>query len=57
MILQTKKIIAREFLVLITTLIIGIIAFLSIYPYNIYHQNQVEIINAQILIKKKIWLH
>ncbi len=54
MILQTKKIIAREFLVLITTLIIGIIAFLSIYPYNIYHQNQVETINAQILIKKKI---
>lgn len=51
---SNQKIIAREFLVLITTLIIGIIAFLSIYPYNIYHQNQVETINAQILIKKKI---
>lgn len=49
--LTTKKIIAREFLIMILVLTIGLISFLCTYPYNAYKRNQVE--NKSIEISEK----
>ena len=49
--LTTKKIIAREFLIMILVLTIGLILFLCTYPYNAYKRNQVE--NKSIEISEK----
>ena len=40
--LYTKKIIAREFLTLLLSIVIAGMIFLSIYPYNYYHNKQIE---------------
>jgi hypothetical protein len=50
--LKTKKIIAREFLVFIISLSIGIIAFLGTYVYNSFYQRQIDNINQQISAKE-----
>ncbi len=52
--LQTKKIIAREFLVLIVTVIIASISFVLIYPYNSYRQNQLDKLTDTIYSKSKL---
>ncbi|MBE7440841.1 MAG: hypothetical protein HS119_00090 [Flavobacteriales bacterium] len=52
--LQTKKIIAREFLVLTITIVIGLIAFALTYPYNLYRHNQVG--NLEKTISEKTTL-
>ena len=49
--LTTKKLIAREFLIMILVLTIGLISFLCTYPYNAYKRNQVE--NKSIEISEK----
>lgn len=52
--LQTKKIIAKEFLVLTLVLGLGLICFLSIYPYNAYRNSQVENLSKNINVKTKL---
>jgi hypothetical protein len=52
--LQTKKIIAKEFLVFIITLLIGVVAFLSVYPYNSFRQHQLSDVNQEISIKQSL---
>lgn len=52
--LQTKKIIAREFLILIVTVIITSISFVLIYPYNSYRQNQLDKLTDTIYSKTKL---
>lgn len=51
--LTTKKIIAREFLIIILVLTIGLISFLCTYPYNAYKRNQVEKKSIEISEKSK----
>lgn len=50
--LTNKKIIAREFLTLTIILALGLISFLSTYPYNAYKRNQVENKNTEISEKR-----
>lgn len=52
--LQTKKIIAREFLILTLTIAIGLLCFFCTYPYNYYRNNQVDNLNKKISDKTKI---
>ena len=47
-----KKIIAREFLIFLVMLILGIVVFLCIYPYNSYRENQIEKVNKSITEKE-----
>lgn len=49
--LTTKKLIAREFLIMILVLTIGLISFFCTYPYNAYKRKQVE--NKSIEISEK----
>jgi hypothetical protein len=51
--LTTKKIIAREFLMMIIIVSIGLILFLLTYPYNEYKRNQIERISIQISAKNE----
>ncbi|WP_291122944.1 hypothetical protein, partial [Flavobacterium sp. UBA6046] len=51
--IQTKKIIAREFLILLIVIGLGIIGFLSIYPYNLYRNKQIEDLSNIINRKQK----
>jgi len=46
--LRTKKIIAREFLILTLTLAAGIVCFLCTYLYNYYLNNQADNLNKKI---------
>ena len=50
--LTTKKIIAREFLILTLILTVGIFSFLFTYPYNAYKRYQVQNINTEISKKR-----
>jgi hypothetical protein len=52
--LQTKKIIAREFLLLMLAIIIAVIGFFCTYPYNNYRQKQVDAIHDTIATKQII---
>ncbi len=52
--IYTKKILAREFLVLILCFIIGVLYFLSIYPYNYLKNNKINILTKEVSEKKKI---
>ena len=52
--LKTKKIIAREFLILILVFILGLVFFECVYPYNKLKWHQVEGISATISEKTKI---
>jgi hypothetical protein len=52
--LTTRKIIAREFLMFILVVLIGLISFLVTYPYNYYRNSQVENLNAQITIRTNL---
>ncbi len=47
--LETKKIIAREFIMLVATVALAIVAFLGTYIYNFYQHNQVDKLNKRIL--------
>lgn len=49
--LQTKKILAKEFLILVLTLTLGLLSFLCTFPYNQYKYNQIE--NFDRTIKKR----
>jgi cell division protein FtsB len=40
--LKTKKLIAKEFLFLFLVVILGVISFLCVYPYNLYRINQIK---------------
>jgi hypothetical protein len=40
--IETKKIIAREFLFLISTLVLGVVFYLSIFPFNVYQKQQAD---------------
>lgn len=52
--LQTKKIIAREFLILIVTALIGLIGFLGTYSYNYFKKSKTDNLNESIAEKNKI---
>lgn len=52
--LQTKKIIAREFLLLTIALTSGLICFLFTYPYNKYRNGQASKLDIIIATKTKI---
>jgi hypothetical protein len=51
--LTTKKIIAREFLVLLSLLVVGLVIFLCTYLRNYYFENKLSSLDKQLLIKKK----
>jgi hypothetical protein len=52
--LQIKKIIAREFLILIVTICIGLLAFSLTYPYNFCRQHQVDNLTNKIITKENL---
>ena len=52
--LDTKKIIAREFLTLIIVFFIGLIIFFCTYPYNAFKQMQIEEQAIEISKKTKL---
>lgn len=52
--LKSKKIIAREFILLILLLALGVISFLCIYPYNYYRNSQSHDLEKTIAQKNKI---
>lgn len=52
--LQTKKIIAREFLLLTIVFALGFICFLSTYPYNNYKSSQAGSLDKTIAEKNRI---
>jgi len=52
--LTTKKIIAREFLILMLVLALGLISFFCTYPYNAFERHQVEKKSTEILEKSKL---
>lgn len=52
--IYTKKILAREFLVLILCFIIGVFYFISIYPYNYLKNDKINTLTKEVSVKKKI---
>lgn len=50
---KTKKVIAREFLLLLFCVVISLITFLIIYPYNFIRKNQMDAIDNQIDVKRE----
>ena len=52
--LQTKKLIAREFLLLTIALSLGFICFLCTYPYNNYRNREIKNLEKSIAEKNKI---
>ncbi|MCF6404814.1 hypothetical protein L3C95_18085 [Chitinophaga filiformis] len=50
--LKTKKIIAREFLLLLLCAALAIFTFLGIYPYNFLKKRQIEALTIEITDKK-----
>ena len=52
--LQTKKIIAREFLLLMLAIGIGLIGFLCTYLYNSYQRNKAQKLSDEITTKESI---
>lgn len=52
--LKTKKIIAREFIILTTVFFMGLILLLSTFPYNAIIRNKVESQNYKISYKTKL---
>ncbi len=52
--LSTKKKFAREFLLLVLTAIIGLLAFLFIYPFNSIRQHQSDNLQTEITTNKEI---
>lgn len=52
--LQTKKLIAREFLLMTLAFAVGFISFLFIYPYNYYRASQTDNLDKTIVEKNKI---
>jgi hypothetical protein len=53
--LKVKKIIAREFLILIATITISFITFLCIYAYNHYYQNKLASLTLKNSAKRLVW--
>jgi len=51
MIISTKKIIAREFLILTVVAVCGSLCFLCTYPYNYHIKKEIENLNSEILRK------
>ena len=51
---EVKKIIAREFLIITAVLILSVITFLSIYPYNWFKSTQINSISKYITLQDKI---
>jgi len=52
--LTTKKKLAREFLLLTLSLVLGVIVFLSIYPYNAFKRHQSDNLSTEITDKTKV---
>ena len=50
--LKVKKIIAREFLILIVVAAISFITFISVYSYNHYYQNKIDNLISKISAKR-----
>ena len=46
--MQAKKIIAREFLVLVILVLLGTISYFSTYVYNYFNQNQKDSLKTEI---------
>lgn len=51
---KIKKIIAREFLLLIFALLIGVLTYLCVYPYNAYKRYKIESYSASVVEKTKL---
>lgn len=52
--IKTKKIIAREFLIFLICVVIALVTFLTIYPYNYFKRNQIDSLTKEISEKKLI---
>lgn len=52
--LYAKKIIAKEFLILVASFLISFFAFASIYLYNYYLQSKYNMVSDQITAKEKL---
>lgn len=52
--LQTKKIFAKEFLILIMVIVVGIVCFLCTYPYNFYRHSQITSLRKSIVEETKL---
>lgn len=52
--LQTKKIIAKEFLVLTMSIAIGILCFLATYPYNYINSKKAAVFYQEIAERRKV---
>lgn len=50
---KIRKIIAREFLLLLVLIVLGSLIVLSVFPYNAYQRNQVVNLNSEIGLKEK----
>lgn len=51
---KTKKIIAREFLILLVLIIVTSLIFVGIIPYNLYQENRIEKINNSLIEKEEL---
>ena len=51
---KTKKIIAREFLILFALIVSGLLTFVCIFPYNLYQQKRINEIENIISERKAI---
>ena len=51
---RVKKIIAREFLILLVLIVLTSLVFVCVYPYNSYQKNKIEKIDSSINEKEKL---
>ena len=51
--LKKRKIIAREFLILLLVVVLGFIAFACTYPYNYFLNSSVSKLNSEIISQEK----
>src|SRR4051794_35449623 len=52
--LQTKKIVAKEFIVLILTLVITLLAFLGTVIYNAYANNKIKRLGSTVSVNTRL---
>jgi RNAse (barnase) inhibitor barstar len=51
---KIKKIIAREFLLLLTLILLSALIFVCVFPYNLYQENKIEKTNKKLIEKEKL---
>jgi len=51
---KIKKIIAREFLLLLALILLSALIFVCVFPYNSYQENRIEKINKKLIEREKL---